>query len=406
MQIIDSIEIKEYDYLNTPLKLFYFCYMDFCTRKKRTLADSIIDISKTGFYGANDTNKDIICHAYNVMLYDLGFANSNIIFTYLRFDRNELKKMFELSASFNNYLKKNITQHPLKGVFKLTLRQWILKSRYNYQIDTLYKCISNDNIQKAYSNHEVWMKSTKKLNDKREHKVIKELFANKTWLVKAWARKIHIGQLNNCYVCSFTKAPPTDVLKKRYGHNTFGYKTDRIANLLAPIRNQKGFPVFEQVAYYDIIYDTNEAKEEINYLCDLIDLFDLSEEEKAAFLNDILQYWYLSFKDKKWANEMERRYQLFIFDNDYYDQTIEQDFLKMKSSLYLYPDFLLSDNDNIKNKCKERRLEKLSWTATKEYMFCENCLQADFSAALLSSNTVHQKCSICGSKMLLKKPIL
>lgn len=110
-------------------------------------------------------------------------------------------------------------------------------------------------------------------------------------------------------------------MQKKYGSNTFGYKSDRIANLLSPITMYKQkVPMFDQVAFYDVIYSEDEAKKEINYLCKIIEMFSLTDEEKTCFCEEILEYWYLSFKDKKWEYESERRYQLFVFDyKDYID---------------------------------------------------------------------------------------
>ena len=80
------------------------------------------------------------------------------------------------------------------------------------------------------------MSKTQKLNDKREQKTVKKLFSKKTWLSYDWAKKVNIDELNDCYVCSFTKIKPDKKMQKKYGGTTFGYKTDRIADILAPIK--------------------------------------------------------------------------------------------------------------------------------------------------------------------------
>ena len=392
-----TFEIKEYDYLCPELKMFYVCYAEYNRLKQRSLADTIIDIIKKAFISADDSIKPELCYSFNQMFYDLSFANSNLIFPYLCFGRGELLKLFELSAFLNNSSNNKITVRPLKGIIKLTLRQWVLKSRNDYAARYFYKSISVDNSLKALSNHQVWMSKTENLNDKREQKVIRGLFATKKWLNYDWAKKINIHQLKNSFVCSFSKNPPSETMQKKYGTNTFGYKSDRIANILSPITLYKdGLPMFGSVAFYDIIYSEKEAKDEINYLCNIIDLYALSNEEKTHFSEEILEYWYLSFKDKKWADEAERRYQLFIFNDNYVDSTIEDDFLKINSTLYLYPDFIISKNNEVRNKIYLRRIEKLSAVASSDYIFCEQCFQADYSGAK-SGNTPYKKCPICDS---------
>ena len=49
----------------------------------------------------------------------------------------------------------------------------------------------------------------------------------------------------------------------------------------------------------------------MEYLFDVINMFDMNDAEKKQFLQEILQYWILSVKDYKWHEEKERRYVLF-----------------------------------------------------------------------------------------------
>ena len=151
-----------------------------------------------------------------------------------------------------------------------------------------------------------------------------------------WAKNVVFDDEPNSFVCSYSKVPPTEKMKKRYGGNCFGYKSDRIAISLAPILMRNSVPQIQNVNVFDIIYSEEEIKEEINFLCEIIDLFDCSDDEKNKFLNHILYYWYLSFKDKKWETEQERRYDLRIFydKQDYVDLDIDERFLKTKSSVY------------------------------------------------------------------------
>ena len=111
-----------------------------------------------------------------------------------------------------------------------------------------------------------------------------------------------------------------------YGECLYGYKNDRIVDLVGPIglytltKNADADndlpetmkrPYISQVITFDVLYDTEEAKAELQYLFSIIDMFDLSDDEKKIFLQEILQYWILSVKDGKWKKERERRYVVF-----------------------------------------------------------------------------------------------
>lgn len=389
-----SAYIKEYEGLAPTLRLFYYCYAEFNMGKEKDFSQYMLEIAKDVFYKSNTAIKENMCAAYTLLLYDLSFSNSVNVFPYLCFGRNDIKSLFGLCAQFNKVTQHKANERPLMGTLKISLRQWILKSR-NYYSGSIYKSISAKNILSAYSNNQVWMSKTKKLNDKREQKVIRELFAEKKWLKYEWAKKVEIRELDDSFVCSFSTKAPSEKMRKKYGGVVLGYKSDRIANLIAPITLANDNPRFDQVAWYDIIYDRNIAKCEINYLCEIIDMFDLTDDEKSKFLEDIMVYWYLSFKDKKWSNEYERRYQIFMFDyKQYADVVIESDYLKMTSSLYTYPDFILTDNKAVKNKASIYRKDKTRGLMTQDYYFCNNCLQSN---RVLFGMRKEDVCPICGS---------
>ena len=71
----------------------------------------------------------------------------------------------------------------------------------------------------------------------------------------------------------------------------------------------------------------------------------MSDSEKKQFLQEILQYWILSVKDYEWQEEKERRYVIFLYeDYDYKEVEVDDTFLKIKTSLFLTPDFIIGDN--------------------------------------------------------------
>lgn len=81
-------------------------------------------------------------------------------------------------------------------------------------------------------------------------------------------------------------------------------------------------------------------------MCKIISLFKMDDSEKHDFLEEIMQYWILSVKDENWEKERERRYVIFMYDGyDYIDiEYQESDFLKVKTTIFLLPDFILGNN--------------------------------------------------------------
>lgn len=390
-----SIYIKEFLALGLPVRLFYLAYTIFNIEKEKDFAEYLIETVKDLFYYSGDDIKEKICASFTMLILDLGFANAVNVFPYLSFTREQIKKIFQLCAQMNRLTGFKVNESPLNGTLKIAIRQWILKSR-NYNCGFIYKSISIKNILQVYSNNQIWMSETSKLNDKREQKVIRELFFEKNWLKYDWAKKIKINELQDSFVCSFSTSVPSKKMKEKYGGVILGYKSDRIASLIAPTTIYGKHPYIDQVAWYDIIYDRESAKDEINYLCDIINEFELCDAEKSMFLENILVYWYLSFKDKKWMSEKERRYQLFIFDyKKYVDAVKDNGFLKMDSSLYLYPDFIFTDDLKVKSVARLFRNNKTCKLMSQAYYFCNNCLQANRAVLGEEEEAV---CPVCGSK--------
>lgn len=382
--------------LEGSLNLFYIIYANFNYYKDRSFTEEIKTI-------INDILIEKllpiegISYSLNLMMYDLScFSNLNTI-PILELNRKEIKEIMSLIAKLLEKTHSNITRSPLRGVFKIMISNWILKSRNNYNTDPLIKYMDDNVVINAFNNHEIWMRKIEKLNDKREQKVIKELYSNKKWINKEWAKNIKLDPVRVSYVSSFSKSKKNSKMEKEYGTNLFGYKNDRISEVLTPIiKFPKLGTMFSQVVFYDILYDRNAAREELNYLFEIIDLFHITDKEKNIFLNEIIQYWLLSFKDKKWEHEKERRYQIFIYDNyDYIDFSKDDDFLKIKSTIFLYPDFV--SKENIKHEeIKSNKNNKYKNIATKPYLFCNNCLNTDFDSVQISDNP-NLTCPICDS---------
>lgn len=195
-----------------------------------------------------------------------------------------------------------------------------------------------------------------------------------------------------------------------YGECLYGYKNDRIVDLIGPIglyrftkksdddadlSDTMRRPYIAQVITFDVLYDIEEAKTELQYLFSVIDMFDLSNNNKRIFLQEILQYWILSVKDSKWKAERERRYVVFLYDDyEYIETELDDTFLKVKTSLFITPDFIIGKNPS-KWEIMRQLAAKRKVLFSKEYLFCEDCLMQDHDVAISEKP---EKCPICGSK--------
>ena len=80
----------------------------------------------------------------------------------------------------------------------------------------------------------------------------------------------------------------------------------------------------------------------------------------------------------------------------------DPDFLKMKTSLFLEPDFILGSNP-VKVCIRTMVDNKRKAISSKEYMFCENCLNRDFD--IVAGGRKPKNCPICGSKdVVIEEP--
>ena len=397
---INGAKDKSYQYLLPNLKLYYMAYQQFNWNKKRSFVDQLIDtLNQILAHCPNEIHKDYTV-AFVTLVNDISYFRCKKKNSIWAFTRDELIKLFTYEA---NFLKKNgelAIERPLKGVLMTVISNYILKSRYNYNSDYLCKYVSKSVAVSSFSNHEIWMQKTEYLNDKREGKVIPQLFSTKKWIDHDWARNISFDLRRTYFVSSFSKSANNSMMSKKYGQCIYGYKDDRISELLSPIYligDNNNIPQFGQVISYDILYDEKLAKEEINFLCSIIDLFDLNDEQKEAFLSEIMQYWILSVKDKKWDYERERRYVLFLYDDYNYIELQQNDarFLKLKTSLFLSPDFILGNNPE-KESLRIVNWQKRSALNKKDYIFCHNCFSSDFDFVYGKID----RCPICQSNSI------
>jgi hypothetical protein len=403
MQSGVNVNDDAYEFLLPSLKLYYWIYSEYNWYKNRSLADQMINNMNQIINNSSEDICNYYTSAFLTLLNDISYFRCKKKNNIWAFTREELMKLFEMQARIIKQNGENPLQRPLKGVLMTMLSNYILKSRYNYNGDYICKYVSKDVANSSAVNHEVWMQKTEFLNDKRELKVLPQLFSNKSWLKYDWAKNGGFEPVRIYYVSSFSKSLYDSMMEKKYGQCRYGYKDDRIAELLSPIHTvgeKKDIPQLGQVVSFDILYDEDLAKEEINYLCSIIDLFDLSDKEKSKFLSQIMQYWILSVKDKKWSYERERRYVLFLYDEyDYIELNRSDDrFLKLKSSLLIEPDFILGDNPQ-KKRLRMYNQQKRRALNVKDYIYCPDCFSCDFD--LLYDDNI-EKCPICNSSNIQK----
>lgn len=411
-EIDDRYRIKSYEKdLLLPLKLYHFAYQKYTLEKQLSFSKQIIDVVEQEIKTCDSEDQiSSITSAYIAMLNDISNMRGNAKERLWEFSREELFDLFNLEAKLLEKSGLSLIKRPTKGIMIMQISNFILKSRHGYNEDYICKYVPIDVARESVSNHEIWMRKIELLNDEREQRVIPELFEKSDWIKYSWAKNIDFSPVRTYFVSSFSKVVMEDGMQAKYGECLYGYKNDRIIDLIGPLgmntyvkrkdSNTKlpikvRYPFVSQVLAFDVLYDTEEAKGELNYLFKIIDLFKLSDSEKHTFLEAILQYWILSVKDEKWKRERERRYVLFLYDDyEYLETVVEDGFLKMKTSLFILPDFIMGNNP-VKPILKTEMETKQSALKQREYLHCQNCLVQDYDS-IHSGLKEHNRCPICG----------
>lgn len=401
-----ELDIKEFEGLLPQLRLHYLTYQKFNVEKSKSYANQLIEIIESILNNLdNDENKKeiiaSITNSYISLLNDISYFRCAKRTRIWAFTREEIYNLYRLVAKLNKLNGDMPTERPLKGVLMTSISNYILKSRNNYNEDYICKYVSSDVAKQSVNNHQIWMSVIERLNDEREQKVIPELFEKNNWSNYPWIKDIDFSHKRNYYVSSFCKSLNNLEMMESYGECIYGYKDDRIAEILSPIlyynkKSKNKIPMFSQVIAFDVLYDKEEAKEELEFLFSIVDCFNMNNQNKKSFLEEILQYWILSVKDSKWEHERERRYIIFMYDSYDYNEIDLSDsrFLKLKTSLFIEPDFILGKNP-VKNYIKRMVDNKRKVISMKPYLFCHNCFNRDFDA--VAGNANPKECSICGS---------
>lgn len=340
-----SIEIKEFLGLIPQLRLYHIVYQNFNIDKDMTFADKLIETVETYIEYSKENDSDEIYQQtlanitrnYIILINDISYFRCTKRTGIWAFSRDEIYRVFELAGKLCRLNGDNPIECPLKGVLMTSISNYILKSRNDYNEDYICKYISREIAEISIENHEIWMSIIENLNDEREQKVIPELFDEDGWNNHSWAKDLDFESKRKYYVSCFCKSLDDADMQRDYGSCIYGYKDDRMADILSPIlyrykNDGSKSPFFSQVVAFDVLYDRDEAKKEINFLCSILECYDMNDTDRKSFLEQILQYWILSVKDKEWSHERERRYVLFMYDDYDYSEVdmTDERFLKLK----------------------------------------------------------------------------
>lgn len=391
--------------LYPSLKLFHLIYEIFNIEKCSSFYDQTVRIVKGYLEECNDSKFiSNLTFSYSQMLKDFSTMHGLESLKILEFNREELYNLFEFEAKLFKLNNQKVSESPTRGMLMMQISNLILKSRNGYNQDYICKYISKENSIKAIENIQLWMSDISNLNDKNEQWSFLKFLESEKHDEFKWANNISYDYDPNYYLSSYSKSINNSYMKEKYGDQIFGYKSDRILDYIGPIcflvnkESNNSVPALFNTVAFDIIYDKHKLKEEINYLKTVINLFDLTSEQKRSFYKEILQYWLLSYKDKKWEREKERRYVTLIDKHLKMIETdIDDDYLKIKTSLYKFPDFIIGGTPA--KKIIKHELEcKRDKLFSGDYYYCKDCLMQDHD--ILDKNL--NKCLICGSSNIVK----
>lgn len=388
-------------YLHNELKFFYYIYAVFNWDKNKTFTQCLIDYMQDSYDNVKDEEANKLLYYFNILVYYLSFNYSIYLLRISKNSREEISQIFSLQAKYLKRLKDSPLERPLRGIVCISIANWLLKSRNNYNRDNIYKCISTKNMIAASNNFQLWMKKTKKLNDEDEGCISHKFLLNiEEWKKYHWMSDKDYNYSTN-FVSSFCKMKPNDYMLKEYGDSWIGFKNDKIASSISPIYLYDNIPKFSLVMSYDVCYNEEEYKKEINLIGDIVDKYDLNNDEKNELFNQIIRYWRYSVKENKWSIERERRYEILLWDEyNYKDLEIDDTFLKVKTYLTICPDFCYMGDWSIKNKIRYNLEEKYKINQ-KPYFYCEDCFYRSFDYFTKSDD--QKICPICGSSKFYKR---
>lgn len=418
-------DIEAFEGLFPPLKLFYISYRSYIYCKDKDYSAYLIDCAGEALSCQDAEFVRYLQRAYVNLLNDISYMRSTKYDYLFKFNRKELLDLFALEAKLLSKVGENPSIRPLMGVLCTQISNFILKSRNGYDDGPVVKYVSPEVANSAVKNNEIWIRTTDSLNDSREGRLMREVVESFDAERYGWARGINAAPSRTYNVCCFSRLVDDDEMKDRYGSCMYGFRNDRMVDLLSPIGKIKKCRKTDvppescpeeidsvmnaQVIAMDVLYGREKARAEYEYLCSVIDMLDVPPEGKRRFLEEIIQYWLFSVKDDanadgEWACEKEHRFVLFTYDGaNYLNMRQEGNFIKIQTSLYMFPDFVLGDNPAFAE-LERRADEKRTATSWNNYVFCHDCLMRDYDIA--TSQKQRTVCPICDSKNVEYVPVM
>ena len=417
-QMVITESRKRKDLLPLQLRLFYEAYYECCEDWASRRFGVILYNVCAKKLEQKHNNQELweIEHAIVSLMYDIS-GNLGTDRDYkLSLNRDEISKLIEIEASVLHKRKQSIMSHPLKGTLMIQLSNLILKSRIEGPPTRVYKYIKECDLVSAFMNKQIWLRDIRDLNDHYEGVVANEVVDSVLKDNPLWAKNLKSAYKKRFYVACYSRQLKAGKLDERYGECVLGYYGDRLVDFIAPLYwrtenmpwtlsgRPEAFPMFSQIAVLDVIYDKEEARKEMEYLVQCIDKLGQTDSQKRRFLNEILQYWKLSFKDavnrdvphEKWHEEKERRYVIFHEKGyDYSGSFIDKDRkLKFETTAMIAPDFILGrPSGEIRSKVSDVLKEVYECATFPDYYICNRC----FAKGVFPDGFVGA-CAECGSR--------
>ncbi len=397
-------------YLVGALRFYYIIYQNYLSEPSCSLCSFIVKSVKTTFKQIKSPKERLrFAHDYVVLLNDLSLAETGKRSRHRRFTREELKQLIQLEIELIDETKQNPTERFLGATLMIQFSNWILRSRNDYDSEYICKYASQQDAMSMVESGRLFMRDISLLNDKREGCRLEELFKQTEWTGYSWVKGLVLQRFEKYYLSSFSKVADNNEAKVKYGGTVLGYKGDYVVDLIGSIvykrmdeclardmNINRKVPVLSQVTVLDVAYDIEQVRDDICFLCNIIDLFNVNDEKKRMFLEEILRYWFLSFKDEKWSGEKERRYVVFLSaDEDLGDSYYEEPFFKVRTDLFKRPDFVLGGGFQLNEILYSSVRDKLRNFGSRVPFICKICCSIEYDLPVSA-----KICPICGSPLI------
>lgn len=379
----------------TNLYLYYsaykrFRYSDFAD-DSATIYSSLLNVSDMYISGTKDYEVQVgfVSSAMQIV-YDLamttGYGELDASHSY---SKNDICSVF---LKFSEWIEKYPTMIARHYNFctriSITLVSMVLRLRNKLDNFPVLKYISDVNLKNSFDNNQVWIHEISKLNDPREGKPMEEILSDEGALCYSWQRTVSLGYQN--YIGCFSRNRNASEMNQ-YGENGLGYRNDNIATKLAPVfLDEYGYPMFARVLSYDVSYSKETVRDELGFISNIIDNLPVSDGCKTIIFSMCVSRIKYSIKDECWSNEQERRYVIETQGIDeFIDAKKEDGFIKIESSLYLNPDFLVSFSDCFYKRFEENALVHVTEDVSVPCALCMDCLLVNYHRNV-------QTCPQCG----------